>query len=163
MKTLFALILLLATSARAQNREEIIGAYAVAFYVPDSASSVKYNVPYPNMTNEIVVGGRQLPNRTITDCMAFVSNSEVAPEEMLKLANSLVVKEGIDLEQTLQPTTTKTGTVIYQMPNPGAAYMTYLSLQTIDGNSFHENMKRVLGEKAVNLRLEYRRNCRDVR
>lgn len=162
MKTwILAVMALLGTTAQAWEMGKELEGYPVAFYTEENINKVHYTIQYPSLTNDLVLAGRQLSNRWITDCVAFVSNSAVPAVQMQKLASALRFEIG-NHKRTDVNAIEKNGTVLFSMKESDGAYQTQLIIETRDGKSFSENMKRILGENVMNLRLEYRRNCHGI-
>jgi hypothetical protein len=163
MKAFFFTVLtatLIHLTAFAQTNPEL-GDVAIDFN-STQISSMSYDIEYPNLDNDIVSKGRQLNNQMVPDCLALVFDADApSTDQMLSLAKSIDLLEGSHGENCLKPQV-KNGTILFYLP-AGLKFMTTLKIQTLDHKSFVSNKQRLLGSKAMNLRLEYRRNCHGIK
>jgi hypothetical protein len=153
-------MMLLASSAFAH---EIVEEEAtVHFFTGENKSAHEFRIHYPNMMNDRVERGRR--NRSISsgrqrDCIAFTFDyTKDDGQEVIEIAKAIKVEQ-LGKELTL---TNVKGTFVYFI-QPQTFYVTNFRISTLDGNTFTENFRRILGQETVmNLSLEYRRGCLGV-
>jgi hypothetical protein len=162
MKKLFLAIAILAVTKPLLAAPDFLGDKdLVAFYTNENISDVTATIPYPGLKNSVIVEGIE-QNRVVQDCIAFVYSAEkVYADQILWLADDIEVTEGAGGPSQVLTPTVQNGTVLYRVP-AGSSYQTDIRVRTLDGKTFTETKKRILGDKATNLRLQYRRACHDV-
>ncbi len=138
---------LITTSAFAHLNEGV----DVHFFTEEDKSSQEFDIHAINLTNERVERGRRISNGRVRDCLAFTFDyTEDDGREVLQIAEAIKVKE---LGQELRLSNVK-GTYVYFV-DPRVFFVARFKISTLDGKTFTENFKRILGEKTVmNLSLE---------